>query len=69
MTSRQRAEGAGAVCTKLAELLPQNADVVILAGVRYREHVEPFLRRHGMRVEIPLEGLKIGYQLAWLSRR
>jgi hypothetical protein len=42
--------------------------VVILGGARYREFLEPYLRSAGVEVEVPMEGLRIGEQLSWLSR-
>jgi len=38
-----------------------------LAGQRYREFLVPQLRGHGIEVEIPMEGLRIGEQLRWLG--
>ena len=43
--------------------------VIILAGQRYREQLEPALREWGCRIEVPMQGLGIGEQLAWLKRR
>jgi cytoplasmic iron level regulating protein YaaA (DUF328/UPF0246 family) len=54
----------------VAKLLPKLAGqhrVVMLAGQRYREFlIEPLLRR-GLEVEVPMEHLRRGEQLAWLS--
>jgi hypothetical protein len=44
------------------------AEVILLAGSRYREGVDLFLRQHGFSVSIPMEGLGIGKQLQWLNR-
>jgi hypothetical protein len=44
-----------------------DARYLILAGKAYREHIVPFLKPDA--VEIPLEGLGIGEQLAWLNDR
>ena len=41
--------------------------VVILAGSRYREFLEPELRDRGFHVYVPMRGLRIGEQLAWLD--
>jgi len=41
--------------------------VTALAGERYREGLEPYLRRRGIRLYVPMRGLGIGQQLAWLS--
>ena len=42
--------------------------VVILAGSRYREFLEPELRDRGFHVYVPMGGLRIGEQLAWLDK-
>ena len=42
--------------------------VVFLAGVKYREFLAPALRDRGIGVHVPMEGLPIGKQLAWLDR-
>ncbi len=43
--------------------------VVFFAGQKYREHLEPRLRDAGIEVRVPMAGLAIGEQLAWLGRR
>ena len=40
-------------------------EFVFLAGQRYREHLIPHIRH----ASVPMEGLTLGNQLAWLSRR
>jgi hypothetical protein len=55
----------------LAELLkhaPEPAHFIILAGDRYRAGLLQPLRERGHTIELPLEGLTIGRQLAWLTR-
>lgn len=55
-----------------AQLAPRLADqqrVVFFAGLRYREFLVPSLRLDGYKVEVPMEGLRIGEQLAWLAKR
>jgi hypothetical protein len=55
----------------LGKLLPETASkkrVVMFAGQRYREFLsEPLLQR-GIEVEVPMEHLTRGEQLAWLSK-
>jgi hypothetical protein len=54
----------------LAKLLPKIAGqhrVVMFAGQRYREFLIEPLQRRGLRVDVPMEHLKRGEQLAWLS--
>lgn len=65
---RDRVAWAGRVQTQLLEILPPGADVILLAGSRYREGIEFFLRQHGFSVSTPMEGLGFGKQLQWLNR-
>jgi hypothetical protein len=54
----------------LAKLIPKIADerrVVMFAGQRYREFLVDPLRRRGIAVDVPMEHLRQGEQLAWLS--
>ena len=68
MRSHERRDWADRVERQLLESLPRDAEVLILAGKRYREHIDPFLRANGFVVSVPLEGLAIGKQLQWLKR-
>lgn len=43
--------------------------IVVLAGRRYREFLMPTLQRMADTVEVPMEGLGTGRQLAWLKDR
>ena len=43
--------------------------IVILAGQKYREFLVKPLHSAGCIVEIPMEGLRIGEQLSWLSKQ
>lgn len=42
--------------------------VIILAGERYRDGLAEHLQRRGIRTSVPMLGLGIGRQLAWLTR-
>lgn len=55
------------VSAQLVEALPPKAEVVILAGARYRADVVPFLRSNGFLVKVPMAGLRLGHQLQWLK--
>jgi hypothetical protein len=67
MSKRERVEWSHRVLTDLRNILKPGDQVVILAGERYREFVEPELRRLGFSVEVPMAGLGIGEQLSWLK--
>ena len=42
--------------------------VVFLAGTKYREFLAPALVGRGIKVHVPMAGMRIGEQLAWLNR-
>jgi hypothetical protein len=67
MGKSQRQEWATRVKAELASRVPAGAEVIILAGQRYREDLIPFLRDRGHSVAIPLEGLPLGRQLQRLK--
>lgn len=67
MPKNERADWAQQVQGRLAQVLPPNAEVIMLAGQRYREGLIPFLEANGFKVTIPLEGLPFGKQLQFLS--
>jgi cytoplasmic iron level regulating protein YaaA (DUF328/UPF0246 family) len=52
---------------RLEVLVSHDAEVIVLAGERYRELLVPFLKGRGCRVDVPLRGLTLGRQLAWLN--
>ncbi len=56
-----------AVLQVLREMLRPGDRVTFLAGERYREHLVPELERIGVGVDVPMKGLAIGHQLAWLD--
>lgn len=67
MRKRDRLAWAERVQGQLREALPPGAEVIVLAGERYREGIVPFLRGRGHSVRIPLEGLSFGRQLGALK--
>ena len=61
-------EPAGVLCDLAAlATLPAAAEVMFLAGERYREVLAPFLELRGFTVQVPMAGLKMGRQLQWLN--
>lgn len=56
------------VAQQLIEAAPNLASVVFLAGERYREFLADHIARRGITVSVPMEGLRIGEQLSWLSK-
>lgn len=67
MKAPERRAWAERVLRQLEPHLAGIDEVVFLAGARYREHLVPALRARGIRVSVPMEGLTIGRQLAWLG--
>lgn len=68
MRKFERTEWSRVVRAQLREALPLRAEVVILAGTRHRESIEPFLRECGHPVQVPMRGLDFGNQLRWLGQ-
>lgn len=66
MPATERATWAIRVGKQL-ETVPDAARIVILAGITYRALLLPYFLTKTSNIEIPLEGLAIGQQLAWLS--
>lgn len=67
MPAAARREWALRVLADLREVLRPDDRVLMLAGAAYREHLLGPIRQLGCHVEVPMEGLRIGEQLSWLS--
>jgi hypothetical protein len=67
MGSGERLAWAHGVQQKLLKTLPPDAEIIVLAGSRYREHLIPFLKARGFSITVPLEGLSFGKQLQRLK--
>ena len=67
MSVSDRRRWAERVISQMSEKMPEAKSVTFLAGKRYREFLEDYLRNQGVSVEVPMEGLRIGEQLAWLG--
>lgn len=68
MPVSQRRAWAEKVGCQLSELISPDDQVVVLAGAHYREYLMPTLNRLAARVQVPMEGMRIGEQLSWLGR-
>lgn len=62
-----RREWANKVLAKLLPEIRNERCIVMLAGHRYREFLIEPLERRGIKIEMPMEHLRRGEQLAWLS--
>jgi hypothetical protein len=63
----ERRAWAKRVIGQMRATLPKTDEIVVLAGMRYREFLMDYLRSRAKRVLVPLEGLRIGEQLSWLG--
>ena len=69
MSVEERRSWAARVLEALASEVSAGDTVLMLAGVRYREGIVPSLKKGGIDVQVPLEGLGLGRQLQWLNRQ
>jgi len=69
MPRAERQAWADRVMTELENQITPGDTVLFLAGAKYREDLHLLLEAAGFRVEVPMRGLGIGRQLAWLKGR
>jgi hypothetical protein len=71
MSRKQRLDWARRVYHQIAlgSLIPQQEEIVILAGYGYRQYLELYLLADGYTVKHPLSGLGIGQQQRWLKEQ
>jgi hypothetical protein len=67
MSIAERRDWADQVSAALRRDVKDVARIVVLAGQRYREFLMPVLTQLCSDVRVPLEGLRIGEQLAWFN--
>jgi len=65
MSIEERRTWAQQTFEQLKRKVPRGK-VVILAGQKYRENLVPLMLSAGYNVDVPMRGLGIGQQLAWL---
>ncbi|MXW92149.1 MAG: hypothetical protein F4114_13315 [Rhodospirillaceae bacterium] len=63
----RRRTWARGVIEDLAPRLTRVDSVTLFAGMTYREFLEPELRGQGLQIHVPMQGMRIGEQLSWLS--
>ena len=69
MSAAARRTWAKRVSKELGQVLQPGDQVMLLAGIKYRENLIGPIREVGCSVEIPMEGLGIGKQLRWLKQQ
>ena len=67
MRKREQLAWAEQVQRRLLQILPEDSEIVLLAGLDYRRYIEPFLRDRRFSVSVPFRGLKFGEQLQILK--
>jgi hypothetical protein len=67
MGVREREAWASRVIDQMDKRLPECDEIVVLAGARYREFLMEYLARRAKRVTVPMENMRIGEQLSWLT--
>ena len=65
----ERRKWGGRTFEALMKAEPELRRVVMFAGQRYREFLEPRLAERGISVQVPMRHLRQGEQLAWLAER
>jgi hypothetical protein len=68
-TAMERRTWAESVSASLKRRVARGDRVILLAGAVYREHLVPLLKDYGCEIEVPMRGLGIGQQKAWLKQR
>ena len=69
MNREQRRQWAEEVFQKLLHRTAPGDEITFFAGAKYREDLVPLLAERGNHICVPMEGLGIGKQLGWLTRR
>ncbi len=69
MPRHERQRWAAPVWRAIVQVADIDDRLVFLASQRYRELVAPVLAGLGYTVEVPMLGLGIGQQLAWLEQQ
>lgn len=67
MKKKEREQWAYSVFNQLQNHVTPSHAVTFLAGRRYREFLEVWLRHNAIDVDVPMVGLGIGKQLKWLG--
>ena len=67
MRKLERRAWADRVIDQLGTNLPERADILMLAGERYRDGLMSWLLARGHHIQVPMEGLPMGKQVQWLQ--
>jgi len=64
-----RRKWAADVLEALLRVEPQPKQIIMLAGMKYREYLVPELQKRSIDIVVPMEGLAFGEQLSWLGQQ
>lgn len=64
-----RKKWTNSVYETLKKTIPINSKITFIAGQKYREFLMPMLEKSGYETVVPMQGLSIGMQLAWLNNK
>ncbi|MGA9990834.1 MAG: DUF6884 domain-containing protein [Thiobacillaceae bacterium] len=67
MSVEARRDWANRVIEQIDANLPPAGNFILLAGARYRDHLQPLLEHSGAKVTVPMLGLTQGRQLHWFD--
>lgn len=67
MDASQKKQWSAKVLNSLLHVLEDSASITFLAGTDYRKYLIPLLVERQYKVYIPMEGMRIGEQLQWLT--
>lgn len=66
MSADERRAWAERVASQAREQLPISRQILLLAGMKYRDFLTPYLAEITESVHMPLDGLSVGLQCSWL---
>lgn len=69
MPVADRRRWAEEVLGKIGRMATKPKRIVMFAGARYREFLQPGLEAMGIEVDVPMVGLAFGEQLSWLGQQ
>jgi len=68
MSELERENWAQRVYEQLSKVIPKKANIVFLAGDKYRHYLQQYFKIDGRKTIAPLSELGIGRQVAWLQK-
>ena len=69
ITASKRKKWSNRVLSELKEVVSPEDEVIIMAGLDYRQYLVEPLRKWGCKISIPMEGMDFFEQLHWLTQK